>query len=143
PALLRRNGPAVALADGVEHHEIAHRRRDAQAAGDGGSVGEHLREALAALEGPHDLRAAVALATDEPRHLLRPQPAELAQLLKRFPHADEAVAAARWIENHVRQLPAELFGQFESHRLLAFEAIRLLERGEVEPAHVRRAFADD
>src|SRR6478672_8690873 len=46
--------------------------------------------------------------------------------------AQPAAAPGR-IENRVRHLPAELFGKFEAHGLLAFDPVRLLESRCVEP----------
>ena len=65
------------------------------------------------------------------------------QLGEGLPHADQPGAAAGRIEDHVGQVPAELLGQFQPHRLLAFDPIRLLERGDVEPADLGFALADD
>ena len=97
-------------------------------------IGERLREALALLERPDDRGTPLGLAAHQPRQFVGLQPAEFLQFLKRLPHADQARAAAGRIEDHIGQLPAELLGQFQAHRLLAFEAVRLLQRGEVEPA---------
>ena len=63
------------------------------------------------------------------------QPTELAQLLKRFPHADQARAAAGRIENHIRQPPAALLRQLQPHRFLPFQTVRFLQGGHVEPLH--------
>jgi len=73
----------------------------------------------------------------------RRQPPQLAQFLKRLPHADQARAAASRIQNHVGELPVELLGQFQAHRLLALDAIRLLECREIEPVHALFALAHD
>ena len=62
------------------------------------------------------------------------EPAERLQLVERLPHADQAGAAAGRVEDHVGQPPAELLGQLQPHRLLALDPVRLLQRGEVEPA---------
>ena len=43
------------------------------------------------------------------------------------------------IEDGVGQLPAHLLGHLVAHGLLAFDAVRLLERADVEPALVRAA----
>src|SRR5581483_1114167 len=71
------------------------------------------------------------------------QPAEFPQFLKRLPHADEAGAAARRIEDDVWQAPAELLRDFQAHRLFALQAVGLLERGHIEPVGMLDAFADD
>src|SRR6202030_1251183 len=60
-----------------------------------------------------------------------------------FPQADKAGAAAGRIKNDVGNVPAELLGQFESHRLLAFDAVWLLQGRRVEPTDLRLAIADD
>src|SRR5262249_61874664 len=65
------------------------------------------------------------------------------ELGKCLPHADQAGAAAGRIEDDIGHLPAELLDKLESHRLLALDAIRLLERRGVEPADLGLAFADD
>src|SRR5262249_31061217 len=41
------------------------------------------------------------------------------------------------------QFPIELLRQFQPHRLLPFNAIRLLESRDIEPAFLRLALADD
>ena len=130
----RGQGGAAAFPNRIQDHEIAHRRRHAQAAGDGGRILELLREPLPLLEGDGDGRAPVALAGDHPWSAGRVEPAQGLQFLKGLPHPDEPGAAARRIQNHVGQFPIELLGQFEPHRLLAFDAIRLLERRDIKPA---------
>jgi hypothetical protein len=62
---------------------------------------------------------------------------------KAFPHADQAGAAARWIEDHVRKLPAELLGQFQAHRLLALDPVRLLQGRDIEPSGDLSALPDE
>ena len=54
-------------------------------------------------------------------------PADGAQLGERLPHADEAGAAPGGVDDDVGKRPAELLGELDPHRLLAFEAIGLLE----------------
>ena len=61
------------------------------------------------------------------------QPSRL-HLVERLPHADEAGAAAGGIEDQVGQLPAELVGELQPHRLLSLDPIGLLQRRDVEPA---------
>src|SRR3546814_17705726 len=58
-----------------------------------------------------------------------------------LPHADQAGAAAGRVEDHVGHLPAELFGEFQAHRLLALDPVRLLQGRGVEPAHLGAALA--
>ena len=57
-------------------------------------------------------------------------------------HADYAGAPAGRVEDHVRQFPAELLGELDPHRLFAFDAVRLSQRGTVEPADRPFAVAD-
>ena len=64
------------------------------------------------------------------------QPAQGLHFAEGFPDADEAGAAAGGVEQHVGQLPVELFGDFVAHRFLAFEAVRLLEGRDVEQGPV-------
>src|SRR4029077_754490 len=52
-------------------------------------------------------------------------------------------AAARRIEDRVRQGPAELFRKLEAHGLLALDAIGLLEGRGIEPAHRLLALGND
>ena len=59
-----------------------------------------------------------------------------------LPHADQAGAAAGRVEDDVGQPPAELLGELEAHRLLALDAVRLLERRDVEPAHALAPLGD-
>jgi len=61
-------------------------------------------------------------------------PAELLHLVNRFPDADEARPATGGIQDHVRQLPAQVECDLIPHRLFAFQTIRLLECGHVEQA---------
>src|SRR6185369_7984739 len=87
-------------------------------------------------------RTARGLHRDHPRTLGADE-ADLLQLIKRFPHPDQAGAAACRVEDHIWNLPAELFGEFEAHRLLAFYPVRLLQRRGIEPAGLGLALADD
>ena len=98
-----------------------------------------LRDVLALGERLRDRRAAVGLDRDHPRPL-RADPAELLHLVEGLPHADQARAAAGRIDDRVGQLPAEVLGELVAHRLLALDAVRLLERRDVVPALARRAF---
>src|SRR5206468_3460687 len=93
------------------------------------------------LEGTHDWRAALRLDRVHARALGTDQPDRL-QFLERFPHANEAGAAAGRIENRVRQLPAQLLRKLESHHFLALEAVRLLQSRAVEPQPLRSALPD-
>ena len=94
---------------------------------------ELFREPLPFFEGAHDRRATGRLHRHHSRPL-RPDPSHLFHLFKRFPHPDQSRAAAGWIDDHVGQLPLELFGKFVTHRLLAFDSVRLFQSRNVEPA---------
>jgi hypothetical protein len=61
-------------------------------------------------------------------------PAHLLHFVEGFAHANQAYAAARGIEDDVGELPSELLPELVTHRFLSFDAIRLLERGNVVPA---------
>ena len=100
------------------------------------------RVLLARLVGAHHRRAARRLHRHHARALLADE-ADRLELRERLPHADEPGAAAGRIEDDVGHLPAELLGEFEPHRLLALDPIRLLQRRGVEPADLRLALADD
>ena len=52
-------------------------------------------------------------------------------------------AAASGVEDGVGQFPIHLLGDLVAHRLLAFDAVRLFERADVEPAFAGTAFGDD
>ena len=60
-----------------------------------------------------------------------------------MPTNGNAGAAAGRIEDRVRDVPIQLFEEFEAHRFLALDAIRLLKRRQVEPAHRILPRADD
>src|SRR5262249_28030751 len=55
-------------------------------------------------------------------------------LVERLPHTDQTRAASGWIKNHVRQFPCKLLSELIAHGLFAFDPIRLLERGHIEPS---------
>src|SRR4029077_8874236 len=69
--------------------------------------------------------------------------ADRLELVEGLPRADKAGAAAGRIEDDVGDLPTELLGELQSHGLLAFDAIGLLQRRGVEPADRRRTCGDD
>ena len=87
------------------------------------------------LERRDDRRAPGRLDADEPRQVAL-DPAELARLGERLVDADQPDAAAGRVDDHVRHPPAELLGDLEAHRLLALDAVRLLERRHLEPVVV-------
>ena len=109
------------------------------ATGDRVSVGPGLGKTQALLERPDDRRAAVGLHGHHPRSSFVGEPAQCLELGERLPHADQSRAASGGIQNHVGEPPIELLGQLEPHRLFSFDAVRLLERGKIEPAHRRRS----
>jgi hypothetical protein len=117
------------------------RSRDAYARGNRACVDPRLGAFLATLEGANDRRTPGGLYRV---HAGTPgaDPAQALEFLERLPHADQSRAATRRIEDCIRQFPVKLFGELESHRLLAFDAIRLLQRGEIEPARLTYAFRD-
>ena len=137
-----RDGEAAALAHRAQDQEIADRLRHADAGRDRVRVLPARGMLDAVLVGAHHGRAAGRLHRDHARALLADE-ADRLELGERLPHADQSGAAAGRIEDHVRHLPAELFGEFEPHRLLAFDAVGLLQRGGVEPADLGLAFGDD
>src|SRR5581483_1118469 len=122
------HGGAPALAQRAEHEEIAERLRHADAGGEGLRVRPRPRFVGALSERLHDRRAAGGLRGDEARRRVPVQEADLPQLGERLPHADEPDSAAGWIHDHVGELPSELLRELEPHRLLAFDAVRLLQR---------------
>ena len=89
-------------------------------------------------EGADDRCAAGGLHRDHPGPR-RPDEPDGLQLGEGLPHADQASAAARRIEDDVGQGPAELLRELDAHRLLALDPVRLLERRDVEPAHALAA----
>ncbi len=64
----------------------------------------------------------------------RSDPAQRFEFLERFPHSDDPSPAAGRIQNRIGQFPVKLLGEFHSHRLFAFRAIRFFERRDIEPA---------
>ena len=96
----------------------------------------------AVLERAHHRRAACGLHRHHPRPFAADE-ADGFEFGERLPHPDQAGAAAGRIEDHIRHLPAELFGQLQPHRLLALDPIGLLQRRGIEPAGLGLALADD
>src|SRR5581483_3471691 len=135
------NCGSAALAQDVEDDVIAVCLGHAQAGGDSGRVRPGLGNALPFLPGPGNWRAAGGLHGDHAR-ARGADPAQLLHFVKRLPHPDQSHAAAGGVDNCVGQGPAELFGDLISHRLLAFHAKRLLERGNIEPAFGLLALGD-
>ena len=125
---------AAALADGAQDQEVADRARHAQPVGDRRRVLPRRRLLGALLERADDRRTALGLHRHHPRPRWRLHPADRLHLLERLPHADHAGAAAGRIDDPVGLLPVHLLGELVGHRLLAFDAVRLLQRRHVVPA---------
>ena len=85
----------------------------------------------------HDRRAALGLDRVHPRPL-RADEAHRLHLREGLPHADEAGAAAGRVEDRVGQRPVELLRDLVAHRLLALDAVGLLERRALVPAVLLR-----
>src|ERR1051326_3359087 len=84
-------------------------------------------------EGPNDRRAALGLGNDHLRQCpLGLEPSPPPHFRKDLPHADETRPAASWINNVSRESPSQLLRDLDSHRLLAFDAIRLAQCRDVE-----------
>src|SRR4029079_18836805 len=83
-----------------------------------------------------------ACTRDHARTLLADE-ADGFELGECLPHTDQAGAATGRIEDDVGNLPAELLGKFEAHRLLTFDPVRLLQGRGVEPANLGLSLADD
>ena len=124
------DGGAARLAHGAQHQEVAERLRHVDPEGD--RVGALDQGALleAGVEGVHDRAAARRLHRDQPRQPL-PDPAQLAHLQHRLVDADQADAATGRVEDHVGHPPAELLRDLVAHRLLALDAVGLLERRDL------------
>src|SRR5580704_18973759 len=137
-----RDGKTAALAHRAQDQKIADRLRHADAGSDGVRVLPARRVLLARLVGAHHRRAARGLHRDHARALVADE-ADRLHFGKRLPHADQAGAAAGRIEDDVGYGPAELLGELQAHRFLAFDAIRLLQGRDVEPADFLFALADD
>ena len=104
-----------------------------QTGGDGCSILPRLRGRFIFVKGFNDRRAATRLN----RYHARPRAADPAQffhLVKSFPHADESRAAAGGVDDDIRQMPIELFGDLVAHGLFAFEPIGLFQSRDIEPA---------
>src|SRR2546422_3703355 len=71
------------------------------------------------------------------------EPAHRAELLVALRDPEEPGAAARRIEKDVGHPPVEVGGELETDRLLTLEAVRLLERRQVEPAELGRDLRGD
>ncbi len=94
----------------------------------------HHRSFGALIVGFDDRRTSSGLHGHHFRALHGIDPAERTHLGKGLPHADHAGAAAGGVDDPVGQRPVELLGQLVAHGLFAFDAIRLLEGGDVVPA---------
>src|SRR6185295_10509579 len=127
--LFDRERPASGLADGSEDEEVPDRLRHAQAPDLRLGVLPRSRGLLSSLEGADDRRAAAHLDDHEAGALALNQPEPL-ELVERLVHADDPRAPAERVDDPVGELPGELLGQLEPHRLLAFDAVGLAERRE-------------
>ena len=136
------HGLAVAGVDVGEDQEVAQRLGHAQTGGHGGCALPFLRCGGTLLERAHDWRASLGLGRDHPRPLAADEAHRL-QLLERLPHADQADAAAGGVHDHVGQRALHLLPQLVAHRLLALDAVRLLQRGDLEPPVLRRLGGDE
>eukprot|EP00958_Prasinococcus_capsulatus_P027548 scaffold5640_cov328-Prasinococcus_capsulatus_cf.AAC.3 len=130
------------LIDGADDQKVPHGHGHADACRDGVRVLPEGRVLVAALPGAHDRRAARGLHGHH-AWALGADPPERLELRERLPHADEARAAAAGVEDHVGHPPAQLLGQLQAHGLLALDAVGLLERAAVKPAHGLLALAHD
>src|SRR5512143_333475 len=127
------NGRAPALIEGVQDHRIGKGLRHPEARGRGGGVLPELGGSRSGGKCPYDRGAAGGLHGNHPGAAAA-GPAEFLHFREGFPHADKPRSSAGGIEHHVREFPAELFGQLVPHRLLPLEAVRLLHRRHIEPA---------
>src|SRR5205085_5343225 len=112
---------------------VANRFWHAQAGSRGVRILKFIRETLPGFKRADDWRATRSLDG----HHARPRwsdPTHLLHLIEGFPHPNQSGTAAGWINDHVRQMPIELLGQLVTHRLLAFDPIRLFQSRNVEPA---------
>src|SRR5262249_53101045 len=135
---------AARVAHRVEDQVVANGDGDAQASGRGVGLLPRLGVASTRLERAHDRRAALRLH-DHHAWATGTYPAEGFELVERIAHADDARPAAGGVHDDVRQArlaPAALLGKLDAHRLLAFLAVRLAQRGQVEPAVPRGELAD-
>src|SRR5262249_18515148 len=137
-----RNSEPAALAHRTQNEKIADGLRYADAGSDRVRVFPARRMLLAGFEGLHHRRAAGGLHRNHARALFADE-ADGLELSECLPHADQAGAATGWIEDNVRNLPAELLGKLEAHRLLALDPVRLLQGRGVEPAKLCLSLPDD
>src|SRR5207249_7231205 len=99
----------------------------------GSGVLPGLSTAGTALKGTHDRGTTSSLHRDH-AWPVRVDPAERLHFVKALPHADQACATPGGVDDHVRQFPIELLGEFVPHGFLALDAVRLFERREAKPA---------
>src|SRR5207244_4825178 len=90
-----------------------------------------------------DHRRAPRRLDDDHARALPAEPADRLQLGKGLPHADDAGAAAGRIKDDVGDVPAELLGEFEPHRLFALDAVGLAQCRAIEPADLFLALGDE
>src|SRR5262245_7460763 len=93
-------------------------------------------------KGLHNRGAAFCLNRHHPGTTAS-DPTQSLHFIEGFPHSYQPSSAPRRIQNHVGQLPVELFRELVTHSLLTFYTIRFLEGGNVKPAFIFLAFSDD
>src|SRR5580765_8525043 len=64
---------------------------------------------------------------------LRTDPAQLFHLVEGLPHSDQAYASTGGIDDAVRESSAELLEDLVRHSLLALDAIRFFQSGNIKP----------
>ena len=135
---------AAALAHRAQNQEVADRARHAQAVGDRRRALPRLAPSRSPCSNARTIGAQPSACTDTIRgRCAGVDPADALDLLERLPHADHAGAAAGRIDDPVGPLPVHLLGELVGHRLLAFDAVRLLQRRHVVPAERPAVFGGD
>lgn len=122
--LLDRHRGAAGRAQRGEDQEVGDGARNAQAPDAGARRFPGRRGLLPGREGAHDRRAAGHLHHGEAR-AVRADESQGLELGESLVHADDSGAAAGRVDDPVRQPPAELLGELESHRLLALDPVGL------------------
>ncbi len=131
------------LPQNFKHDGIAIGFGDAETRCERRRVLPHLAHVCPLLESAGHGRASGGLHCDHARPFAGTYPAEFLQFREGFPHSNQADAAARGIKHCIGIFPTQLLDQFIAHGLLAFNAERLFQRGDVEPALFFFPFRDD